>query len=427
MKHALRNGLIVLTLLLSWLLLSGFVAASAKSDEGYIYGRITMDNGHVYQGSIRWGDEEAFWDDMFNSDKDENVFDRYYSELRNIDDIEDEFIDQQDRRRRRSSSWSFRRFLRSEYDRYDVTHQFKCRFGDIKSMRLRGSSSVLLRFKNGEELKVRGGSNDIGTSLKVYDDEIGEIELNWRRIEDIDFLPTPKELDYKFGNPLFAEVETAAGRFRGFIQWDRDECLSTDILDGDSEDGDLEIPFGKIQSIEKYRRGSLVTLNSGRELYLTGSNDVNRENRGIMVKDPEYGTVSIGWDDFEKADFDHEVENSGSAYDHFPKSAALAGEVKLRDGKTIAGQIIYDMDEAFDFEILDGKDGAIEYLIPFRNIKRIIPDRYYGSMIVLRSDREVELEDSRDVDEDNDGIIVWNRGDEARYIPWRRIEEIVFD
>ena len=41
--------------------------AWAEGDQGYIYGKITMDNGNVYQGVIRWGDEEAFWDDMFNS------------------------------------------------------------------------------------------------------------------------------------------------------------------------------------------------------------------------------------------------------------------------------------------------------------------------------------------------------------------------
>ena len=88
-----------------------------------------------------------------------------------------------------------------------------------------------------------------------------------------------EELDEKFGEPLYGKVETRGGTFEGFIQWDHDECLSTDELDGESEDGDVEIPFGRIRSIEKYRRGSLVVLETGRELYLTGSNDVDNDNQ----------------------------------------------------------------------------------------------------------------------------------------------------
>lgn len=400
--------------------------SAADGDEGFLYGKITMDNGNTYQGAIRWGDEEAFWDDMFNSTKDENVFEQYLSD-RDVESLEDEIYSRRDRRRnRRNRPLGFLRiFLGDDWEGVD-THQFKCRFGDVKKMELRGRESVVLTFKNGEEMRIEGGSNDIGASIRIFDEEVDEVKLKWRRIDTIEFIPTPERLKKKFGSPLFGEVETRRGRFEGFIQWDHDECLSTDVLDGDSEDGDMEIQFDNIRSIEKYRRGSLVTLKSGREFYLTGSNDVNSENRGVIVKDPRFGKVLIGWREFENITFRDRVNDSGPAFDDFIVPKMLSGVVKTEDGKTHSGRIIYDLDEAYDLEILDGKDGKIEYLIPFRKISKIIPYRRYGSTVTLKSGEELELEDSRDIDEDNDGIIVWD-SDKEEYIPWREVEEIVFN
>jgi len=408
--------LMVFVLLASTLLL-------ADGDEGFIYGKITMDNGNVYQGVIRWGDEEAFWDDMFNSTKVDNVFDEYLHDL-DIDDLEDDIYAENDRKRDRG--WRIFNIRIGDHRPGYTDHQFKCRFGDIKKMRLRGSQSVLLTFKNGEEMRISGGSNDIGASLLIMDDELDEVKLKWRRIDTIEFLPTPKRLKNKFGSPLYGEAETRRGRFKGFIQWDNDECLASDILDGDSEDGDMKIRFENIRSIEKYRRGSLVTLKSGREIYLTGSNDVNSENRGLVIKDPEVGRVLVGWRDFEEITF-HDVKESGPSYDDFTRPNVLSGVVRTRDDETFSGRIIYDLDEVYDLEILDGEDGRTKYLIPFRNIKSIVPDRRYGSRIILRNGDELELEDARDVDEENDGIVVWEKNEKVKYIPWRKVQEIVFN
>ena len=404
--------------------LSAFTVLYADGDEGYIYGKITMENGNVYQGVIRWEDEEAFWDDMFNSSKVDNVFEQYLYDA-DIDDLEDEIYDEW-RDERRGKSWRVFNIRIGDHEPGHLTHQFKCRFGDIKKMELRGKSSVLLTFKNGEEIRIKDGSNDIGADIRVVDDELEEVELDWRRIDTIEFMPTPKKLKFKFGDPLYGEVETRTGRFEGFIQWDHDECLSTDILDGDSEDGDVKIRFENILSIEKYRRGSLVTLKSGRELYLTGSNDVDDDNRGVVVKVTGMGKVLIGWREFEKITF-HDAEGSGPSYDDFSTPKMLSGEVKTYDNKADSGRIIYDLDEAYDLEILDGENGDIEYKIPFRNIKSITPERRWGSLVKLRNGEELELEDERDVDEDNDGLIVWGKKNRLKYVPWRKVSEIVFN
>ena len=50
-------------------------------------------------------------------------------------------------------------------------------------------------------------------------------------------------------------------------------------------------------------RSACVVLNSGEELILSGTNDVNDENSGISVSDPALGQVKVGWDDFADVTF----------------------------------------------------------------------------------------------------------------------------
>lgn len=52
-------------------------ATSAQETSGYIYGTITTYNSS-YTGQIRWGTEEAYWNDLFNSEK---VGDEYYESI----------------------------------------------------------------------------------------------------------------------------------------------------------------------------------------------------------------------------------------------------------------------------------------------------------------------------------------------------------
>ena len=385
----------------------------AEGDEGYIYGKITLENGNIYQGVMRWGDEEAFWDDMFNSTKYDDIFDQLDISPREVKS----FDDAKKSRRRRFWGWNDNNLI----------HTFKCRFGDIKKLRLRGSKSVYVTFKNGDELRISGGSNDIGANIYIMDNELGEIKLKWRRIETIEFIPTPQKLDYTFGEPLYGLVETVGGPFKGFIQWDEDETLSVDVLDGESKDGDLEIPFGKIRSIERYRRGALVTLKSGRELYLTGTNDVNKDNSGIVVKDERYGRVVISWREFKKITFQDEIVGSGPAYDDFKTPKALKGTVLFGGGDSAQGCMAYDLDERLGLEILEGELDGVEYMIPFSMIQKIIPERRWGSEVILKNGERLELEESQDVDDDNDGILIWTTDDDIYYINWDRVQEIAFE
>ena len=210
------------------------------------------------------------------------------------------------------------------------------------------------------------------------------------------------------------------------MQWDSEECLSTDELDGETRDGDLSIQMGRIKSIEKRnRRGAWVELEDGRRLLLEDTNDVDHSINGIFVEDQRYGRVRIGWDSFERVDFESS-SNTGRAYGSYKPATPLRGTVETRDGLEATGRIVFDMDEAESWEFLNGRRYDVEYFIPFYRIRSITPLGSRGARVVLVDGTELELDDSNDVDEDNDGILVFNgQGDDRpRYFSWLEVEKV---
>lgn len=391
----------------------------AQSDAGFIYGRVITTDNATYTGAIRWGKEEVYWFDMFNSSKPKNRNLRYLSA--------DDRQNLNRNKERWSSKWPIVVINTNWNWSGSHTHSFACNFGDIDYLEITGRNRVELTLKNGEVLDLEGGSNDIGAKIRVHDNELGIVELKWDRVEKVDFMDTPKKLDNKFGEPLYGTVETDNGDFTGFVQWDHDERVSTDKLDGDNRDGDMSIEFGKIKSIERDGRGSIVILKSGRDFYLTGSNDVNGENRGIIVNMPGMGRVDIEWRDFQRVTFTNSPKGSGPSYSSYKQPRELRGTVKTESGQALSGTIIYDLDEVYDVEILQGNEDDMEFLIPFREIKKIQPKNYSYTRVELKNGKKLLLTDSQDVTEDNDGVLVFTGKGEPAYIPWDDVDEITFN
>jgi len=382
------------------------------SDTGYIHGRVTTEDGDTYEGEIRWGDEEAFWDDIFNATKVENE---------NLDYLDRDQVNRL--RGHRRNVWEVMFGDRDD----DFTHLFAVRFGDLKQIEVHGRERLTVTFRNGETLRLEGGSNDVGARLTVLDPRVGKVRVRWNRIRTVEFSETPARLRDKLGEPLYGTVKTDRFEYTGHIQWDHDETLSIDKLDGDTRDGDVSIAFGDIATIRKYRSGVLVTLKSGDELYLTGSNDVNRDNRGILVKVDGIGSVKVGWRDFDMVTFADPAPNSGPAYASFGAGRRLNGEVESRGGDRFKGEIVFDLDETWDFELLHGKNGDTEYLIPFREIVKIEPKGSFSSDVELRNGIVVELEDSQDVTRKNNGVLVFtDAGRRPEYVSWRDVGAIRF-
>jgi len=152
-------------------------------------------------------------------------------------------------------------------------------------------------------------------------------------------------------------VRTRQGDFTGFIQWNREEGVGNDKLDGHTADGELSLRFDTIRSIARRSRdSSLVTLLDGREIVLAGTREVGHGNRGMYVDDRRYGRVLISWNAFQRVDFS--PGGSGPVYGDFPPGRALTGSVTTHAGGRLTGRLVYDLDESEPTETLDAHPRA---------------------------------------------------------------------
>jgi hypothetical protein len=412
MRTTLLRILLALPVLALPLLAGGAALAAGQDTDGFLYGKVVTESGNEYVGFLRWGDEESFWDDLFHSTKE----DRPYA---------DEGRDRDRERRRETRIRIFRWDLKVGGDSWDGSRIFIARFGDIEKIRCHGDSEAEVFMKSGQVYDVSGYSNDVTSDILVRDEKMGDIDVRWNRIDTIEFMPAPRGADPGVWR-LYGTVESDAGDFTGWIQWDKQECLSTDELDGDTEDGDISIEFGDIRSIERRgRKSSLVELKDGRTLRLRGSNDVNDENRGIMVEDPRFGRATVSWDAFEKATFE-EHKSSGRGYDDYGKAGWLEGTVTDTDGRTYSGRLVIDLDETETWEMLNGSWRDVEFDIPLALIETIEPLGHDESRVRLRSGEELVLADGQDVADRNEGVLILKDDDDRdpEYLAWDEVERI---
>ena len=389
------------------------VAAAEVSVEGYLYGTVETKDGATHTGVLRWDDEEAFWDDIFHSSKKELPFEDYAEDADGDD----------------GATWWERMAVTIAGD-LDLDHQSRVvavRFGDLRQVRVTGRNDAVLTLRDGTEIEVGGYANDVTATVTVIDDKPGRVEIPWKRIDVVTFSETPADVD-PGSFRLHGTVATTEGDFVGFLQWDNQECLSTDRLDGDTEDDDVSLEMGDIRSIEKRdRRSSIVVLKDGSELVLSGTNDVNHDIRGIHIEDARFGRVEVGWREFNKIVFD-DPGSSGAGYGEYPAPVRLSGTVTLGNGDWRKGRLIYDLDEEWSWEMLDGSSDATDYTVPFAMVASIEPKDRGRCLVRLRNGQQLELEDSHDVGRDNAGLVVVPRGSgKPAHVAWSEIATIEFD
>jgi hypothetical protein len=116
-----------------------------------------------------------------------------------------------------------------------------------------------------------------------------------------------------------------------------------------------------------------------------------------------------------------------SSYDQFKNQKELSATVKTFGGESYSGRLVFDLDEEFDFELLQGKDHDFEYTTAFRNVKKIKTYDDTRCEIELKSGQKLKLHDAQDVDERNQGLLLFASGkDKPTYIPWEKVSEIEF-
>jgi hypothetical protein len=392
-------------------------AALVESHPSFLYGRITIDGGATYEGRLRWGgDQEAFWGDYFNGFKHENPW---------VSHVPVERLP-----KRRSPIEIFGIEIANWESPIDLGRPFMARFGDLARIEARGRD-VRVTLKSGTVLDLdRFSANDFDDGVRVWDGRQGVLDFASRRIRAIDLLPAARA--GAVPHRLHGTVRTRLGDFTGFVQWNRNEGVGPDELDGRSADGDLSLRFDTIRSIAR-RSGdsSLVSLLDGREIVLSDTPEAGHGNLGLYVDDRRYGRVLVSWDAFERVDFS--PGGSGPAYGDFPPGRPLTGSVTTRAGRRLAGRLVYDLDESETTETLDAPCQGVDYTIPFGRIASIVPPGRQEpgaprARVTLHDGEELQLERGGDLGDGNAGMLILLDGRQSpEYVPWTDVGRVDFD
>ncbi len=383
--------------------------------QGVIYGKITLKSGAQYQGQIRWGNEEALWDDIFESAK----YERPMQNLLTRDEAR--------RIRRRTEEFEFGFMALWEDKTPNQSFAFRCYFGHIRSLKAQKNNVVLLTLKNEQGIRLRiNRGGDLDTDITIFDQGKGRRRFGFDEIETIVFQETPKNYNCPLGVPIYGRVSTTMGAFEGFITWDMEECLGNDKISGKDNGKKIDLAFGNIQTLKARRNGSMITLKNGRALFLNEHDDVGPGNHGITVRGLHLGQVSIAWKNFISAAF-MKPQLPPPAYDYFKAPQLLAGTVYLNNGSTLKGQLIYDLDEIYDVEFLNGDNSEYKYSVPFSYVKKIEPQNDKFAAVYLNDESQLLLGNNSDVTIRNHGLIVRPLAGRAEYLEWKDIKHIDFE
>jgi hypothetical protein len=397
-----------------------------ESCQGFLYGRIHTVDGTVYEGRLRWGGgEEAFWDDYFNGVKTENPWLAYVAPER------------LPKERRPIEIFGFR--IAEREGPGDFGRPFMARFGELARIEAHGRQ-VRVMLKNGDIIDLdRFEASDFDDGVRVWDGRRGVVDLDSLVVRSVEFLPTPALAEVP--GRLRGTVRTRLGEFSGFVAWNRAESMGSDELDGRSPEGALRLRFDTIRSMARRANdSSLVVLREGREIVLSGHADVGSGNRGLYVADPRFGRVLISWEAFEGIDFGEPREGgSGPAYGDVTPGSPLRGSVATRDGRRVAGRLVFDLDESSTTDTLDASSQGVDFSLPFGLIASIGPPSPSASApgegagagrlrVTLHSGEELQLERGGDLGENNGGLLIFANGAAPpEYVPWREVEEIDLD
>jgi hypothetical protein len=388
--------------------------ADAGSDR--IYGKVYTREDTVYEGVIRWDDHETFWDDILDATKQVTV-------------------GVEGRRRQKHNeieilgikiSWT------EEDEDREGDRRFGIRMGRLASIQRRSRKAAVLTLKDDTRLRVTSSGTDIGSANRgiiIEDQDLGRITLDWSEFEKIEFAQRPAgpAADDEVWR-LYGTVTGWDGRqFEGFILWDNDERLSSDVLDGESRDEDVEIPFSKIRAIERKSSSSArVELISGKKIRLRGTNDVDDDNRGIVVRVPHFGQVTFDWDDFERAEFIKPDPKTLQSYDDYDSGDPLYGTVWDDDGDRYRGRIHWDADESTTYEFIDGEMDDLDVMIELSDIQSIERHSSRSARVKLKSGESLVLKGTCDVNDENRGIIIEEEGGGKVRLYWDEFDRVEF-
>ena len=224
--------------------------------------------------------------------------------------------------------------------------------------------------------------------------------------------------------------------YEGWIRWDKNEAFWDDILDAtkkyytphprktrkeryisifglrislgeEDENGEtsasMGIKFGHLEQIKvrSGHRASLYVKNGTRVDVTSYGTDIGNSVRGIEVEGPEFGKLTLDWDNMEKVTFEKEPNKTPTK-----KRERLYGKLTTRDGEEFTGFITWDTDELFTTDILDGDEHGRDWEIPFGNIQAIERRSRSSARVYLTNGEKLTLSGTNDVNSSINGIQV---------------------
>lgn len=373
-----------------------------------LWGRVVTVDGAAVEGFLRWDRNETGAADLLDGTR--SVTEEGLEARREIAEASSED-------RRRSVEILGYRVTWKEDEDFDTAVESGIRFGWVDRI-VPDGDDVQVILRTGDTIRLGATSSDIGPGMRGLDVEGADGEINtirWPRIGEVT-LGTAPPMATPASRRLHGTLTTVSGlTFTGWIAWDADEVFESEVLDGD-EGG---VAFADIARIERASPGVRLTLKSGERRTLTGSNDVDRDNRGIHVSDPDLGRAQVSWEEFEALDFHEPVPTPGSSALTFSYGGPLMGRVTTESGRTWSGRVLWDLDEGFAWQLLNGSAEGVDVAIEFSRIVRIEKAQGgQGARVVLRDGRALQLEGSNDVDATNRGLLVIDASGERHFVDW---------
>jgi hypothetical protein len=400
------------------------LAPQSDPSSDRLHGTVLTTDGQRIEGFLRWDRNETHWADFLDGRKE--------IPKEHVDEAES--LDGELRARRERERSITLPTVRITWDEDDMSppeaSASAIRFAHLRSLEVIARRRVALTLHSGERVEFLSGSTDLGPSFRgmlVDDAARGEIEIEWEDLVRVDFALAPPGRAGPSSRRLHGTVATRSGlRLTGFVAWDVDETLTSDVLDGERGREDVRLAFGDIAAIARESgRSARVTLVSGAQMVLTGTNDVNSSNRGIEITDSSFGRAVVGWDDFVSLELHRRVE-MGAERATVIGVEWLRGTVVAGDGRRVSGLVRWDNDEEFGWEVLDGRSEGVDFAIDFAHVRQVVRSGDDGAYVTLHDGRSFALEGTTDVGDENRGIFVLTADGETVLVKWRDFVSATF-
>ncbi|MEG0795074.1 MAG: hypothetical protein RR397_01010 [Odoribacter sp.] len=365
-----------------------------------IFGKITTVDNEIYTGYITWNHSKTLWIDFFEAGKVENLYTTYFNKSTGI------------------------KFQQNGEIHYTPSiHQFSCRFGNMKKIRLIAPNKIELELKGNQKLVLKKGQyNDIGTPVRLENDTL-QLDFIWDHISEIEFMSSPSSGVQQLS---FGVVKSNHASYTGIIEWNNRGQNNAKQFHIYAYSKEVNIPLRLIKKIERKSEQSITIFTDQHDYNIKTAHSNNNQQKSVTVLMPNIGKVIIPWDHLETLEFTPQESHKLLSYNDFKSPEALQAEILTQDGERLIGTVAYDLDESLNCEIIEGMNDNITYFIPLRYIQSIEPKNYLYSFVTLKNGSALSLGDMQDMNLDNNGIMVFIPQQLPVYVPWNEVKKITF-